>query len=99
MSLRSSIMAVSPRNPLDAAIAAIVAATIATRSRCLGPHADDGVAVVRAFYPAAERVELQLVASGAIRRWRSATRPACSDFASTSRGPTTGCASPIPAIT
>ena len=60
-------MAVSHAHPLDTAIAALVGGYHRDPFSILGPHAEDGVAVVRALYPAAERVELRLVSSGAIR--------------------------------
>jgi 1,4-alpha-glucan branching enzyme len=60
-------MAVSHARSLDAAIAALVGGYHRDPFSLLGPHVDEGVPVVRAFYPAAERVELQLVSSGAIR--------------------------------
>src|SRR3954468_20289023 len=60
-------MAVSHAHPLETAIAALVGGHHRDPFSLLGPHAEDGVPVVRAFYPAAERVELRLVSSGAIR--------------------------------
>jgi 1,4-alpha-glucan branching enzyme len=60
-------MAVSHAHPLETAIAALVGGYHRDPFSLLGPHAEDGVPVVRAFYPAAERVDLRLVPSGAIR--------------------------------
>src|SRR3954462_3773083 len=60
-------MAVSHAHPLETAISALVGGYHRDPFSLLGPHAEDGVPVVRAFYPAAERVDLRLVSSGAIR--------------------------------
>jgi 1,4-alpha-glucan branching enzyme len=60
-------MAVSHAHSLDAAIAALVGGYHRDPFSLLGPHVDDGVPVVRAFYPAAERVDLLLLSSGTVR--------------------------------
>src|SRR5262245_60774681 len=60
-------MAVSRARPIDTAIAALIGGANRDPFSLLGPHVEGGTAVVRAFYPAAERVALRLVASGAIR--------------------------------
>jgi 1,4-alpha-glucan branching enzyme len=60
-------MAVSHAHPLETAIAALVGGAHPDPFSLLGPHAESGAPVVRAFCPAAERVELRLVASGAVR--------------------------------
>src|SRR3982751_2103437 len=83
-------MAVSHAHPLETAIAALVGGYHRDPFSLLGPHAEDGAPVVRAFYPAAERVDVRLGSSGGIR-------PVCMKSASTIRAPTTGCGSPIPA--
>ena len=59
-------MAVSHAHPLDTAIAALAGGVHRDPFSVLGPHAEDGTPVVRAFYPAAQRVELRLVATGAL---------------------------------
>jgi 1,4-alpha-glucan branching enzyme len=60
-------MAVTQLRPADAAIAALVGGYHRDPFALLGPHVDDrGAAVVRAFYPAAERVEIRLMATGAL---------------------------------
>ncbi|PYR33596.1 MAG: hypothetical protein DMF93_25010, partial [Acidobacteria bacterium] len=60
-------MAVSQVSPLDAAIAALVGGSHRDPFALLGPQVDEnGASVVRAFYPAAERVEIRLVESGAL---------------------------------
>ena len=50
--------------PLDAAIAALVAARHRDPFAVLGPHDDNGATVVRAFQPAARAIELRLVSTG-----------------------------------
>jgi len=60
-------MAVSRVRPLDAAIAALVAGANRDPFSLLGPHADEDAAVVRAFFPAAVRVEIRLPGTGALR--------------------------------
>jgi 1,4-alpha-glucan branching enzyme len=59
-------MAVSHAHPLDTAIAALAGGVHRDPFSLLGPHAEDGTPVVRAFYPAAQRVELRLGATGAL---------------------------------
>src|SRR6266481_3624630 len=54
------------RSPLDAAIDALVGGHHRDPFSLLGPHVDDdGTPVVRAFQPAAQSIELRLVATGA----------------------------------
>jgi 1,4-alpha-glucan branching enzyme len=60
-------MAVRHAHPLDTAIAALVGGAHPDPFSLLGPHAEDGRPVVRAFAPAAAGVELHLVASGTVR--------------------------------
>jgi 1,4-alpha-glucan branching enzyme len=57
-------MAVSHAHPLETAIAALVGGYHRDPFSLLGPHAEDGTPVVRALYPAAERVDLRLVSTG-----------------------------------
>jgi 1,4-alpha-glucan branching enzyme len=59
-------MAVTPaRSALDAAVAALVAGVHRDPFSLLGPHVDDdGVVVIRAFQPAAQGIEVRLVAGG-----------------------------------
>src|SRR5256885_12610588 len=57
-------MAVSHAHPLETAIAALVGGYHRDPFSLLGPHAEDGTPVVRALYPAAERVDVRLVATG-----------------------------------
>ena len=60
-------MAVSEVSPLDAAIAALVGGYHRDPFSLLGPHVDErGASVVRAFHPAAERVELRLLPGGGL---------------------------------
>src|SRR4029450_4404446 len=61
------IMAVSRVRPLDAAIASLVAGTHRDPFSLLGPHAENGAPVVRAFRPSAERVEIRFLVSGVLR--------------------------------
>ncbi|HMF96730.1 MAG TPA: 1,4-alpha-glucan branching protein GlgB [Vicinamibacterales bacterium] len=60
-------MAVSRARSIDTAIAALIAGSHRDPFSLLGPHAEGTASVVRAFYPAAERVDLRLIASGAVR--------------------------------
>src|SRR5262245_43986903 len=60
-------MPVSRARPVDTAIAALVAGSHRDPFSLLGPHTDGAVSVVRAFHPAAERVELRLVTTGVLR--------------------------------
>jgi len=54
------------RSPLDEAIAALVAGQHRDPFSLLGPHLnDDGTPVVRAFYPAAQAIDLRLIGGGA----------------------------------
>jgi 1,4-alpha-glucan branching enzyme len=53
-----------PLSPLDAAIAALVAARHRDPFAVLGPHDDNGATIVRAFQPAARAIELRLVSTG-----------------------------------
>jgi len=60
-------MAVSQVSPVEAAIAALVGGYHRDPFSLLGPHVDDaGASVVRAFHPAAERVEVRLLPGGAL---------------------------------
>jgi hypothetical protein len=55
------------RSPLDAAIDALVGGHHRDPFSLLGPHVDDdGTPVVRAFQPAAQSIDLRLVATGAL---------------------------------
>src|SRR6267142_6216069 len=55
------------RSPLDAAIDALVGGHHRDPFSLLGPHIDDdGTPVVRAFHPAAQSIDLRLVATGAL---------------------------------
>src|SRR5437762_7631797 len=57
------------RSPLDAAIDALVEGRNRDPFSLLGPHVDeDGSPVVRTFQPAAQSVELRLVATRALVR-------------------------------
>jgi 1,4-alpha-glucan branching enzyme len=57
------------RSPLDAAVDALVEGRNRDPFSLLGPHVDeDGPPVVRTFQPAAQSVELRLVATGALVR-------------------------------
>src|ERR671937_1752518 len=55
------------RSPLDEAIAALVNGQHRDPFALLGPHLDDdGTPIVRAFQPAAQSIDVRLVATGAI---------------------------------
>jgi 1,4-alpha-glucan branching enzyme len=61
-------MAVGPSPTLDDALAAVAAGQHRDPFAVLGPHLDEtGATVVRAFHPAAQSVELRLVATGALQ--------------------------------
>ncbi|HXI29118.1 MAG TPA: 1,4-alpha-glucan branching protein GlgB [Vicinamibacterales bacterium] len=60
-------MAVSHASPLDTSMAALVAGRHRDPFSLLGPQSADGGPVVRAFHPAAQQIDLRLVASGVLR--------------------------------
>src|SRR5262252_10038992 len=60
-------MAVSRARSIDTAIAALIAGSHRDPFSLLGPHAEGTASVVRAFYPAATRVDLRLIASSTVR--------------------------------
>ncbi|HKB10095.1 MAG TPA: 1,4-alpha-glucan branching protein GlgB [Vicinamibacterales bacterium] len=60
-------MAVSQAHPLDADLAALVGARHRDPFSLLGPHVEDGATLIRAFQPAALKVEVRLLPSGALR--------------------------------
>src|ERR1700730_7403711 len=61
-------MAVGPSPTLDDALAAVAAGQHRDPFAVLGPHIDEnGATVIRALHPAAQSVELRLVATGALQ--------------------------------
>src|ERR1700736_4815859 len=61
-------MAVGPSPTLDEALAAVAAGQHRDPFAVLGPHVDEtGATVIRALHPAAQSVELRLVATGALQ--------------------------------
>ena len=59
-------MPVTQKPALDDALASLIRGTHRDPFAVLGPHADSGAIVVRAFQPAARSIELRLVATGAL---------------------------------